>query len=209
MNLGKIDELYKKIVGGNVAGYDGSQNRKEFLDCLCYLNQRISEIDTVDVAFLEIGAFKGLWAIAFKVLCEQNNKRPFYTTVTWLAHNPENKSLLRVRDYYLAEKLSFRLIDGNSSDKSIVQEASSGSYYFVLIDGDHSYNAVRNDIANYMPLAKRFLCFHDINTQKCGVRKAINKSGIKLNIEISHGNIMGIGIHDTSSPKMLLATGYS
>ncbi len=209
MNLERIDELYREIVGGNIADYDGSQNRKEFLDCLCYLNQWISEIDTADVAFLEIGAFKGLWAIAFKVMCEQNNKRPFYTTVTWLAHNPENKSLLKVRDYYSAEKLSFRLIDGNSSDKSIVREASGGCYHFVLIDGDHSYDAVRNDIANYMPLAKQFLLFHDINTQRCGVRKAINKSGVKLNIEISHGNIMGIGIHDISSPKTRLATGYS
>jgi hypothetical protein len=207
MNLKKIDDLYKTIVGGNIACYDGSQNRQEFLDCLCYLNQRIAEIDAADVSFLEIGAFKGIWAIAFKVLCEQNNKRPFYTTVTWLAHNPENKSLLKVRDYYSAEKISFRLIDGNSSDGSVVREASGGSYHFVLIDGDHSYNAVLNDIANYMPLAKQLLLFHDINTRDCGVRKAINKSGVKLNIEISHGNIMGIGIHDANSPETPLATG--
>ncbi len=196
MDLDKIDEAYREIIGGNTTDYDGSQNRREFLDCLCYLNQRISEVDSNYISFLEIGAFKGLWAIALKELCEQNNRIPIYTTVTWLIHNPENASLLKVRDHYLSKNMSFTLIDGNSSAQDIIKQASKEAYHFILIDGDHSYQAVRNDIINYLPLAREVVFFHDINTKKCGVRKAINKSGIKLNIEISHGDIMGIGIHD-------------
>ena len=97
--------------------------------------------------------------------------------------------------------MSFKLIDGNSLDKSIIREAAKETYHFVLIDGDHSYRAVRKDIDHYKPLADELLLFHDINTPKCGVRKAINKSKTKLNIEISHGDIMGIGIHDKTGSR--------
>ena len=53
------------------------------------------------------------------------------------------------------------------------------------------------DIKNYSSLAEEYLLFHDINTIDCGVRKAINKSGTPLNINISYKHcLMGIGIKD-------------
>ena len=200
INLDKIDALYKKLTGGNIADFDGSQNRKEFLDCLCFLNQRISGAPSPEISFLEIGAYKGLWAIAFKLLCEAHHKQPSYTTVTWLAHNPENQSLLEVQRYYERDGAFFNLIDGNSADPAIIAQASEAApYRFVFIDGDHAYKAVLSDIRHYLPLAEQAVIFHDINTKKCGVRKAVKKSKLKLNIEISHADIMGIGIHEMGS----------
>jgi len=69
------------------------------------------------------------------------------------------------------------------------------------------------DIKNYAPLASDLLIFHDINTESCGVPKAIQKSGITLNIRISYGDIMGIGIQNCNnfgpySPRKTLQRDY-
>ncbi len=204
MLLEKIDKLYAELISPDIENYDGSQNKAEFHDCIEYLDRRIREIDDTEIWFLEIGAYKGLWALAFNVLCIENQKTPKYVTITWISQDPNNQGLLKTRKYYHDKGDLFELVDADSRLEKSWQDvvAIKSSYHFVFIDGDHSFPSVVKDIKQYAPLATDLLIFHDINTKSCGVPKAIQKSGINLNIRISYGDIMGIGIQNcnTSGP---------
>ena len=194
----KIDKLYIELISPDIENYDGSQNKAEFYDCIEYIDRRIREIDDKEIWFLEIGAYKGLWALAFNILCIKNQKTPKYVTITWISQDPSNQDLLKTKKYYNDNGHSFELIDADSTLKKSLQDAVAIKrfYHFVFIDGDHSFSSVIKDIKNYAPLASDLLIFHDINTKNCGVPKAIKKSGLPLNIKISYGDIMCIGIQN-------------
>jgi hypothetical protein len=88
--LRKIDRLYNELIGPDILNYNGSQNKAEFYDCIEYLDRHIGKMDDKEIWFLEIGAYKGLWALAFNILCAENQKIPkYYNTpqkldrVTW------------------------------------------------------------------------------------------------------------------------------
>lgn len=196
MLLNRIDKLYAELISSDIVNYDGSQNKAEFCDCIEYIDRRIREIDDKEIWFLEIGAYKGLWALAFYILCKENQKIPKYVTVTWISQDPNNQELLKTKKYYNDHGDYFELIDADSTLKKSLHNTMTIKefYHFVFIDGDHSFPSVMKDIESYATLANNLLIFHDINTKNCGVRKAIQKSGITLNIEISYDDIMGIGI---------------
>jgi hypothetical protein len=48
----------------------------------------------------------------------------------------------------------FRILKGLSTDSDIVRDAGEQQYDTILIDGDHSYDGVCRDIANYGPMLK-------------------------------------------------------
>lgn len=203
MLIDRVDALYARTIGPDTDRYDGSQNKAEFGLCLDHLERCVRSIDADDVWFLEIGAYKGLWALAIQVVCEACGKTPHYVTVTWMAHDPNNRDLLRTREHYRRAGLEFTLIDADSTDPqtvAAVREARS-AYHVVFIDGDHRLRAVMADIRNYGPLATHRLIFHDINTPDCGVRRAIERSGVHLHLEIAYGPVMGIGISDRTVPQ--------
>jgi hypothetical protein len=205
MLLDKVNTLYAGLIGPDIENYHGSQNRTEFNDCIEYMDRRIREIDDKEIWFLEIGAYKGLWALAFNILCNENNKIPKYVTVTWISQDPNNQDLFKTQEYFRENGLFFKLIDANSTLETSLQRVTAvrESYHVVFIDGDHAFSSVMKDIKNYAPLASNLLIFHDTNTKDCGVHKAIQKSGVKLNVRISYGDIMGIGIQNckVATPK--------
>lgn len=182
--------------------FDGSQKPFEFFKAWEIIGERLN--DTSHPRFLEIGAFKGLWAIAFFEWCKLNNKKGSYITITWMEHNPANEDLLKVIRHYTEEFL-LELVDDNSQlDDTQVKvvnltpDMNIDKYDLVLIDADHRYEGAKKDIELYSPLAK-ILVFHDIRpegaNEHCGVYQAIKDSGIKLDYEIvCAADMMGIGI---------------
>ncbi len=198
MLIEKIDQLYSSVISDKTQTYNGTQNKNEFTDCIEHLDACLNKIPDKDIYFLEIGAYKGLWALAFKILCEKHNKTPHYNTVTMINHDPHNQDLFKSERYYQSQGDFFKLIDADSTKKETLHRVTeiSPEYHFVFIDGDHSFQSVMKDIKYYGPLAKHRLFFHDIHTKSAGVTKAINKSGIKLHVCVSYGDIMGIGIHN-------------
>lgn len=198
MLLNKIDKLYAELISPNIENYDGSQNKAEFRDCIEYINRCIRKINDKEIWFLEIGAYKGLWALAFNILCNENQKIAKYVTVTWISQDPNNMEIFKTKKYYNDNRDFFELINADSTLKKSLQDviAIKKNYHFVFIDGDHSFPSVMKDIKNYAHLASDLLIFHDINTKNCGVHKAVQKSGITLNIRISYSDIMGIGIQN-------------
>ena len=203
MLLKKIDQLYNEAISTDTRFYDGSQDKNEFKQCIEILSARIGGLPQKDIWFLEIGAFKGLWALAFKVVCAHHGKQPHYVTVTWISHDPSNQDIFRTKDVYEVQGLTFHLIDADSRlEETLIQVTAIRPHYdFVFIDGDHAFASVMKDIGHYGPLAKEYLLFHDINTRDCGVGKAIQQSGVPLHVRISYNEtLMGIGIKDCRAP---------
>ena len=50
---------------------------------------------------------------------------------------------------------SYTVIEGYSTDDSVISAASKDAYDILIIDGDHSYAGVKADFVNYAPFVKR------------------------------------------------------
>ena len=206
-----VADAYSKLIGPvdinhpYAVSFNGSQKPFEFFKAWEIISEKLENVG--NPTFLEIGAFKGLWAIAFFEWCKLNNKKGVYVTITWMEHNPDNNHLLNVIDNYKKEGFECLLIDDNSQ----LEETKYKIHCFkpesfeiitfdvVLVDADHRYEGSKKDIELYQPLAKT-LVFHDIRpesaNQNCGVYQAIKDSGLlPLDHEIACApDMMGIGI---------------
>lgn len=200
-----VSEAYGKIIttlplcGQRDISFEGSQKPYEFYNAWIAIGEKLT--DEENPTMLEVGAYKGVWGIAFMEWCILHNKKGEYCTVTWMEHNPANEDLRKVQKYYTDKGFSFKLIDANSQMVATKEEAIKfkEKYSFVFIDADHCYAGVKKDIELYSPLAIKVLGFHDIRPRdenaSVGVYKAIVDSGITLDKEIvDDENTMGIGL---------------
>lgn len=159
-----------------------------------------------NVSFLEIGAAKGLWSIAFIEMCKLYNKVPTYVTVTLLdapglfhSDLSWNPTLKNVKEYYKDQCKDWVLLDENSQTEEAREKVIGvlPKYDFVFIDADHSYAGVYKDVELYSSLADSLLIFHDIGPPYGdSVVRAINEHEIRLDHKIiGKGSAEGIGIH--------------
>jgi hypothetical protein len=173
--------------------FHGSQKPGEFFKAWELIDTYVTQNNLTHISFLEIGAFKGLWALALKCYSDYKNISISYTTITLMSHNIENNSLLDVKRYYELSDIKFTLIDGSSHDISSIEQLTNPNYNIVFIDGDHSYEAVCKDIKLYKQLTTDILMFHDI--RRNSVFDAIIDSDIILHESIcTYNTHMGIGL---------------
>lgn len=178
--------------------FQGSQKQFEFFKAWDSISNFYFKNPVKELTFLEVGAWKGLWGLAFYEFCKLNNITGKYTTVTWISHDQQpNMGLYKTINYLNDGGLKATLIDGDSTDYKVIQEVNSHQtqYNIVFIDASHEYEYVMNDIKNYGPMAKDILAFHDIRAKEAGVYRAIIDSKLVLDEEIVHSEeTMGIGI---------------
>ena len=195
------------ITNDNSISFDGSQIQSEFFpaleEILNYFKTRADNgIKNDEITFLEVGAWKGLWGMAFTEICNQLGVKGKYVTLTMIDQDPNNQPLYKTIDWINQQPhMTAELIDSdtmapNALDLVLEKEKS---FDIVFIDAGHKYHEVMNDIEKFAPLANEILLFHDIRpintTVNCGVYEAIHNSDIKLDKEITVLNDqMGIGI---------------
>ena len=186
----EFDNLYKKVIHNSVLkDYNGTQNPGEFFGMWGILSQYIIQKKLKKVTFLEIGAYKGLWALMLSHICDKLNVDYEYTTVTALSQD-SNNDLVGINNYYIANKKSFNVIDKYSQDPTVVNDLKS-KYNFVFIDGGRSYDEVFCDFMVYSKFCKSILFWHDIISKE--VHKASGDADIFM-----HGQFLvnkGLGIH--------------
>jgi hypothetical protein len=180
-------------------GFNGSQKPYEFFNAWKVIQKQLKEVE--HPTMLEIGAYKGLWAIAFFEWCRLNNKVAEYYTVTWLNQDPNNNDILKVQKYYTDLGFIFKIFNNNSQLSTTKDEviAEIPTFNFVFIDADHSYEGSKKDIELYSSLATNILGFHDIRPKigydKMDVYRAIIDSNITFDKEfICDDTHMGIGL---------------
>ncbi|MGC9014802.1 MAG: class I SAM-dependent methyltransferase [Thermoproteota archaeon] len=157
-----------------------AQDEVEFLEFIELLKKEgVKEV-------LEIGTFRGGTSYLFYKLLN--------ASVTTLDLN---------NSWFFRKVLSFvsrgqiRGIRGNSHSYETLKKVSGKNYDLLFIDGDHSYEGVKNDFEMYSKLA-RIVAFHDIFSEE-GVSKfwsELKASGAKT-VEIVNRNNqrpLGIGI---------------
>jgi len=199
-----IVDLYSLLHGqviytnNNSVSFQGSQKQVEFFKAWDCISDYYSKNKKQELTFLEVGAWKGLWGLAFYEFCKLNNIKGKYVTVTWISHDAEpNKCLHNTIQHLNSNGLEAVLIDGDSTDSQTVDQVKNAmaNYDIVFIDASHEYDYVMKDIKNYAPMAKDILAFHDIRSKDAGVYKAIIDSKVVLNEEIVDSeDTMGIGI---------------
>lgn len=192
------------ITNDNSISFDGSQIQSEFFPALETIVDHFyrKEYDLKEITFLEVGAWKGLWGIAFVEICKKLGVKGKYVTLTMIDQDPNNQPLYKTIDWINQQpNMTAELIDSDTMAENaldLVLEKGK-SFDIVFIDAGHKYHEVMNDIGKFAPLATDMLLFHDIRpintTVNCGVYEAICNSNIKLDKEISVLNDqMGIGI---------------
>lgn len=181
--------------------FEGSQKQYEFFRAWEKINEFYLYKEIKTLTFLEVGAWKGLWGLAFLEFCDLHNIEGEYVTITMIDHDPNNKPLLKTISYMNSRGMTANLVDMNTLDVNALPEVLKygTSYNMVFIDAGHAYHEVKNDIEKFAPLATDMLLFHDIRPTDprsgCGVYQAIADSGLKLNEEIVDSDeTMGIGI---------------
>jgi len=203
----KICNTYSSIhsqvyyTNDNNPSFEGSQRQSEFFKAWDTISKFYNNKNPKKLTFLEVGAWKGLWGIAFAEFCKEKNIIGNYVTITLIAHDSNNIPLYKSIDYINKQpNMSANLIDLNTFDNNALSEVQKyyTDYNIVFIDAGHKYVEVKNDIDKFSNLATDLLMFHDIRPiiadENCGVYQAIQDSGITLDEEISVANEMGIGI---------------
>lgn len=105
----------------------------------------------------------------------------FGGTLWWWSHLPKIEALVSVDmptdweplrdgvreareswDAWFSKRCEFSLVDGDSRALSTIERVE-GPFDFVFIDGDHSYDGVREDWLNYGPMIRPggLVAFHD------------------------------------------------
>jgi hypothetical protein len=207
MLLEKILDTYSRLhspitySNHNSISFDGSQIQNEFFHTWDLITEFYEKNPKKEISFLEVGAWKGLWGLAFAEFCNIHGIKGKYVTITMVDQDPNNQSLYRSLEYIKSIGVEAHLINENTlSETSLNKVIDCGlNYNIVFIDADHSYNAVMSDIKKFSPLATDLLLFHDIRPKEVsegfGVYKAIEDSNIQLDEEIvSIETTMGIGI---------------
>ena len=194
----EFDKLYKKHtldpVLKDAAGrnYNGSQNANEFFAMWGILSQYIILRKLKKVRFLEIGAYKGLWALMLSHICDKLKVDYEYTTITKLSQDSTN-NLTGPMVYYYNKNKHFKVIDKYSQDPSVVNDLDK-EYDFVFIDGGHSYDEAFSDFMVFPNFCKSILFWHDLSSED--VQKAYKNAGVFMHEQfLVDSRYCGIGIN--------------
>jgi hypothetical protein len=186
---------------GLEVSFDGSQIQREFFAAWNYISEYYKKNPNDNISFLEVGAWKGLWGIAFAEFCKLHKIKGSYLTLTMIDQDPNNQPLYKTIEYINSQGITAELINMNTLDPNSLTAVLeySKSFNIVFIDADHSYEAVMSDISKFAGLADNILLFHDIRPtavmENYGVYQAIADSGLVLDTEIvTNETGMGIGI---------------
>lgn len=164
--------LIKKYIN---TGYTTEQEALAILDTIDKLK--------TDYPIVEIGVWEGRTTAMMAEYCQLKgleNKIIGIDTFGAFDYNGETKlapdESISYKNIQPFSNASF--IKGYSNDKNIINKINKISLLF--IDGNHSYDAVIEDIENWLPKVKEFCLFHDYNTI-ASVKRALDDKNIKPN----------------------------
>lgn len=190
LNTDKINKMpnYKKLIESHLLNVDLYKNITNSISSniegrIC--NHRVSILYTLVEIFdiknyLEIGVHNGT-SMSYVVSSNKSinciGVDLFQNTIE--RYNHDNLQYERTKHNILKSNKNSKitLIKGNSFHTSTLDEVktqlNNNQLDILFIDGDHSYNGIKNDFTNYSPLVKKggFIVMDDYNPHYPGIIK--------------------------------------
>jgi glycosyltransferase involved in cell wall biosynthesis len=152
-------------------GIDGYMSLSE----LNWLHQKAKEVDT----FLELGSWKGRSSHALL----SANKSKIICVDTWqgsMDPGDATNSLAKKEDIFELFKKNTEgfnnLVINRKKGIEAAKDYEDKSIDCIFIDAGHTYEEVKEDIAAWLPKAKKMICGHDYVNVWPGVIKAVNEA---------------------------------
>jgi predicted O-methyltransferase YrrM len=140
------------------------------------LARRVVEGDHV----VEIGSYKGKSTRFLLAALVRKKESKLFAVDTWKQKIIDQRET--PYDEFRKNTREFRTrlvtVNGESTSASVLSEIRKiEPIGMIFVDGDHSYENVRQEISDYLPLLKEdgFICFHDY-TNPCGVKQAVDEA---------------------------------
>ena len=135
-----------------------------------------SRYDTI----VEIGSWKG---VSTAHLCEACKGRVYAVDTFAGSSDPRDCAFKPKEDIFSIFKENTKDYNNLEVLKMTSLEAAKTfppkSIDMVFIDGDHSYTSVKADLEAWAPIAKKWLCGHDLYFLEQDVKRALEDLGIK------------------------------
>lgn len=179
------------VFGGT---YEGGVHIQQIPDELAPCILAIVESGEKVRSFLEIGVAAGGTTFTLNHFLDPDR-------IVLIDNNAHPKHILRP---YILKDIVCEEIIGNSRDPEIIARPK-GPFDLVIIDGDHSYEAVKEDVKNYLPKLRKggFLVLHDSATNQWGcevsqvveeLKESTNVQLVNEYISVKHSSPCGLAL---------------
>ena len=115
------------------------------------------------------------------------------------SQNDMNRSRLEAKNQYESLVNKYKSVDkvqiirSFSNNHDVINQFQDGYFDVIFIDGDHSYEGVKEDLNNWWSKSNTIFCGHDYMTTKtiwngveCGVKRAVDEFVNQKSSEIKH-----------------------
>jgi len=174
--------------GHKVGGIELQQVPEEYVELLWFLKNKKAE------TYLNVGIGNGGSFITETYMQETLKKSVAVDNASyWGAHQQIaiEENIMWLRENTTAE------VQFHSSDSTEYLKNCKEKFDIIFIDGDHSYEGVKKDYINSLPLLNNggYIIFHDINSSACpGVVGIWNEVKNQKCLEFINSNTCGIGV---------------
>jgi predicted O-methyltransferase YrrM len=174
--------------GNKVGGIELQQVPSEYVELLLFLKNQKAE------TYLNIGIGKGGSFITEVYIQETLKKAVAIDNASYYGSDQQlaiDENLMWLKKNTTAE------VEFNNIDSFEYLTNCKEKFDIIFIDGDHSYEGVRKDYDNSLPLLNNdgYIIFHDITSKGCpGVVRIWNEIKNEKSIEFVDSDTCGIGI---------------
>lgn len=160
--IAKMGSDSLEVFGGT---FEGGIHIQQIPDELAPCIEAIQKLGEVK-SYLEIGVAAGGTTYVFN--------HYFHPEITLVDDNKHHKAKLRNA---ILDGIKRRELIGKSDGEDVLKAAREQTYDVIVIDGDHTYSAVKIDTENYLPLLNKdgFLIYHDSVMKEWGVHRIVKE----------------------------------
>lgn len=138
--------------------------------CFLWMWKELVDKMPNEFSFLEVGVFRGQILGLIGMLAERTGKKVTRYGVTPLDSSDGHwesdykKDIEHLHDTFKIKK-DYKIIPYDSTSPKALKQVKGLEIDLLYIDGGHTYEVVKQDLNNYLPLAKQYLVIDDCNNK--------------------------------------------
>lgn len=138
--------------------------------CFLWMWKELVDKMPNEFSFLEVGVFRGQVLGLIGMLAERTGKKVTRYGVTPLDSSDGHwesdykKDIEHLHDTFKIKK-DYKIIPYDSTSPKALKEVKGLEIDLLYIDGGHTYEVVKQDLNNYLPLVKQYLVIDDCNNK--------------------------------------------